>query len=107
MPVPVKHGLTVCAVVSCGAVGAHATVFRETEQFRVAAGTVAGLGGQFDLHLTPRLGVRGELARYWQSPSGGDITINWSQLRAMLYLCIRILWDPFSRARPRTRHRQR
>jgi hypothetical protein len=64
--------------------GASLSVFKEVEQFRIAEGMVTGLGGHAAARVTPRLGVRGELQRYWHAPSRGDVTIDWSQLRAML-----------------------
>ncbi len=64
--------------------GANLSVFKEVEQFRIATGTVTGLGGRADVRLTPRLFLRGEVERYWHQPTRGDITIDWSQLRAML-----------------------
>ncbi len=64
--------------------GLRGSVFGQVEQFRVAEGTVAGLAAHGRLRLLPRLGVRGELAKYWHHPTNGDVAVNWSQLRAMI-----------------------
>lgn len=69
--------------------GAHLSAFKEVEQFRVADGTVVGLGGRGEAALTDRLSVRGELSRYWHRPTRGTAAIDWSQTRAMLT----VLWS--------------
>ena len=50
----------------------------------MANGMVIGIGAHAAAQVTPRLGLRGELARYWNRPSRGDVTLDWSQTRALL-----------------------
>ena len=65
--------------------GLRAVAFQEEEQFRVADGTVFGLGADGAFQVAEQLNLRGSVSRYWHRPSaGGDVTINWSQTRALL-----------------------
>ena len=65
--------------------GLRAIAFQEEEQFRVADGTVLGLGADGAWRVAEQLNVRGSMTRYWHRPSaGGDVGINWSQTRALL-----------------------
>jgi len=64
--------------------GLRAVAFQEEQQFRVADGTVFGLGGRFAIRVSDLLSTRAELAQYWHHPSEGDLTLDWSQLRALI-----------------------
>ncbi len=64
--------------------GLTATAFQQDAEFRVAEGTVYGLGGDADARINRRLRVRAQLARYWHNPDKGQVTLNWSQTRGLL-----------------------
>jgi hypothetical protein len=60
------------------------SAFQQEGQFRVADGTVYGLGGELSARLGDRLAVRGELTRYWHRRPEGQAAIDWSQTRGLL-----------------------
>ncbi len=64
--------------------GVRLSAFQEEAQFRVADGTVVGLGADARARVSSRLLVRAEGSRYWHRPSAGDVALDWSQLRALL-----------------------
>lgn len=65
-------------------IGLNATAFQNTEYFRVARGTVLGIGADARANLADRLAVSGSLMRYIHTGTSGMDSPNWSQTRAML-----------------------
>lgn len=64
--------------------GLLANAFQEEEQFRVADGTVYGLGADARAAITPRLELRAELMRWWHGRGEGDAGLDWGQTRGLL-----------------------
>ena len=61
--------------------GVQATAFQQTDMFRVASGTVYGLGGNVRTPLTSRLGVSANLMRYFHRRLTGTTGVDWNQTR--------------------------
>lgn len=64
--------------------GLRGTGFQEAEEFRVASGTVIGLGADARARLARCCAIRGDLTRYWQTDAKGGDAPDWSQLRGSL-----------------------
>ena len=58
--------------------------FQEAEEFRVASGTVVGIGADARARFAACCSVRGDLTRYWQTDTKGGSAPDWSQLRGTL-----------------------
>jgi hypothetical protein len=65
-------------------VAASGTAFQEAEYFRVARGTVFGVGADAHVEVHERLGLRGQLMQYFHTDTSGQRGPNWSQTRAMI-----------------------
>ncbi|OGU04122.1 MAG: hypothetical protein A2085_00990 [Gemmatimonadetes bacterium GWC2_71_10] len=65
-------------------IGARAAAFQQQELFRVADGTVVGLGAEFAARLTDRLAVRADMMRYLHRRLEGQVGADWSQTRGQL-----------------------
>lgn len=65
-------------------VGLRGTAFQQEEAFRVADGTVYGVGLDASGRLGDRARLRAELMRYLHRPTEGQSAVNWSQTRALL-----------------------
>ncbi len=66
--------------------GAQATAFQQTDMFRVADGTVYGLGANFRTPVGRRLGLSAEATRYFHRRLTGSTGIDWNQTRASVSL---------------------
>ena len=64
--------------------GLETTAFQQTDMFRVASGTVFGLGGNVRTPLGDRLGVSASLMRYLHRRLTGSTGIDWNQTRASI-----------------------
>lgn len=64
-------------------IGLNGTAFQNTEYFRVARGTVVGVGADAQAALTDRLSVTGSLMQYVHTGTTGMASPNWSQTRAL------------------------
>jgi len=62
--------------------GVRATAFQQTDQFRVADGTVYGLGANIKTALGRRLGLSADATRYFHRRLSGSTGIDWNQTRA-------------------------
>jgi hypothetical protein len=62
--------------------GIQATAFQQTEMFRVANGTVYGVGADFRTPLGRRLGLSAEVVRYFHRRLTGSTGVDWNQTRA-------------------------
>jgi hypothetical protein len=62
--------------------GIQATAFQQTDMFRVAGGTVYGLGADVRTPLGRRLGLSAEIMRYVHRSLTGSTGIDWNQTRA-------------------------
>ena len=65
-------------------VGLNGAAFQNTEYFRVARGTVVGLGADARGTLTERLSVSAQLMRYVNAGTSGMDSPDWSQTRALV-----------------------
>ncbi|OYV67065.1 MAG: hypothetical protein B7Z72_10245, partial [Gemmatimonadetes bacterium 21-71-4] len=66
--------------------GVQGTAFQQTDQFRVADGTVYGLGASVRTPLGRRLGLSAEATRYFHRRLTGSTGIDWNQTRASVSL---------------------
>jgi len=64
--------------------GVEATAFQQTGMFRVADGTVYGIGADFRTPVGRRLGLSAEIMRYFHRRLTGSTGIDWNQTRASL-----------------------
>ncbi len=64
-------------------IGLNGTAFQNTEYFRVARGTVVGIGADARAGFTDRLSVSASLMRYLHTGTSGTAGPNWSQTRAL------------------------
>ena len=64
-------------------IGLNGTAFQNTEYFRVARGTVLGIGADATANLTDRLSVSGRLMQYFHTGTTGMDSPDWSQTRAL------------------------
>ena len=62
--------------------GIRGTAFQQTDMFRVADGTVYGLGANFRTPLGRRLGLSAEATRYFHRRLADSTGIDWNQTRA-------------------------
>ena len=62
------------------------TGFQQAEEFRLAYGTMLGLGCSGRAQVTPAVNVRGQLTRYWHTGTTGGAAPDWGQLRGLLAL---------------------
>ncbi len=67
-------------------VGVQGTAFQQTELFRVADGTVYGLGASVRSPLGRRLGLNADITRYFHRHLTGTTGIDWNQTRASVSL---------------------
>jgi hypothetical protein len=67
-------------------IGAQATAFQQTDLFRVASGTVYGLGANVGTPVGRRLGASVSLMRYLHRRLTGSTGIDWNQTRASVTL---------------------
>jgi hypothetical protein len=68
--------------------GFYMTAFQSYEEFRVAEGTVFGVGGNVRAALRPWLAVRGSATQYFHTQTTYQAAPDWSQLRAEVGLDI-------------------
>jgi len=61
--------------------GVRTTAFQQTDMFRVASGTVYGLGGTFRTPLGRRLELSADLMRYLHRRLGTSTGVDWNQTR--------------------------
>jgi len=66
--------------------GIQGTAFQQTDEFRVADGTVYGLGASVRTPLGRRLGLSAEATRYFQRRLTGSTGLDWNQTRASVSL---------------------
>ena len=59
------------------------TALRNTEYFRIARGTVIGIGSDARVAITNRLSVSGRLMQYFHTGTTGMASPNWNQTRAL------------------------
>jgi hypothetical protein len=64
--------------------GVVGVAFQEAEEFRVATGTVLGIGFNGRARLGRALAVRGSVLNYWHTGTKGANVPDWSQLRVHL-----------------------
>jgi hypothetical protein len=62
--------------------GVEATAFQQTNLFRVADGTVYGLGAEFRTPVGRRVGLTGQITRYFHRRLTGTTGVDWNQTRA-------------------------
>lgn len=62
--------------------GVQGTAFQQTDMFRVAGGTVFGLGASFGTALDRRVAVRADVMRYFHRQGAGTTGVDWNQTRA-------------------------
>ena len=62
--------------------GVQATAFKQTDMFRIAGGTVYGLGADFATALDRRVGLKVDVMRYFQRQQAGSTGLDWNQTRA-------------------------
>jgi hypothetical protein len=60
------------------------TAFQQTDEFRVARGTVIGFGGEGHVAIGQRLVLRGRLMQFANTGTSGGSAPDWSQMRATL-----------------------
>jgi hypothetical protein len=60
------------------------TAFQQTDEFRVARGTVLGVGGEGHVAIGERLVLHGRLMQFANTGTSGGAAPDWSQLRATL-----------------------
>jgi hypothetical protein len=66
--------------------GVQGTAFQQTDMFRVADGTVYGLGASVRTPLGRRLGLSAEATRYFHRRLTGSTGVDWNQTRASVSL---------------------
>jgi len=62
--------------------GLTGTAFQQTDLFRVAGGTVFGVGANFGTALDRRVSIRADVTRYFHRNGAGTTGVDWNQTRA-------------------------